>query len=114
MKKDFDAARRYFDRSIALAPDQQAAYAFKALSYWAQGDTEQADKAMAATPQTPGMFLTYMKSLQARINRDWQEQIRLADEFSVEVLEAPDLWLPVEWLRSDAYHHLGDSTRCST
>ncbi len=32
--RDYEQARKYLDQSIALAPDQQAAYVFKAVCYW--------------------------------------------------------------------------------
>ena len=108
MMGDFDAAQEAFDQSISLAPDQQAAYAFKAFGYWSEGDLESANRSMDRMPQTPSSFLTYVASQRAWMNRDWPRLLQLAEDAPVEVLEAPDSWLPVEYLKSSAYRQMGD------
>jgi tetratricopeptide (TPR) repeat protein len=109
MMGEVGKARAAYEQSIALAPDQQAAYTFVALSYWSEGDLEKGNAALERIPRTPSAFLTYSLAYSARMNRDWAALLRLAESSAFDVLETPDSWLPMDFLRSLAYRQMGDT-----
>ncbi len=108
---DPEKALESFDESISLAPDQQAAYLFKMVAHWALGDIEGARQDFERMPQTPGAFLTYHQAGQEFMERDFEQALVALDEAPTEILEAPDLWIPLDRLRGEAYLRLGDQEK---
>jgi serine/threonine-protein kinase len=101
-------ANEYFDRSIALAPDQQGAYAFKALNYWrGWGDTKQSRATLEAMPKRVNRFSCFFWISQELLERNWQAALdRLAAQ-PYEVFELPSAVLPKEYLAGLVYSATG-------
>jgi TolB-like protein/Tfp pilus assembly protein PilF/tRNA A-37 threonylcarbamoyl transferase component Bud32 len=111
LERHYEKAFESLDRSIALAPDQQAAYFFKAIYYWALGDVEQARANLDRAPQTPGSFLTFFNTGQSFMERDWEQALAILDESPVDTFEAPDEWTLIEQLRGELFSQLGDEDK---
>jgi TolB-like protein/tRNA A-37 threonylcarbamoyl transferase component Bud32/Flp pilus assembly protein TadD len=111
MNRDPVQALESFDESIALAPDQQAAYMFKMLSHWALGDVASARQEFERMPQTPGAFLTYYQVGQDAMERNWNQALVHLDESPADLIEAPDVWTPLDLLRGELYLQLGDEEK---
>jgi serine/threonine-protein kinase len=97
-------ANEYFDRSIALAPDQQAAYIFKALNYlngW--GDTKQSRAALEAMPQRDNPFSSFFWSWQEILERNYQAALDRLLSQPHEVYELPNLLIPKGLMVGHAY-----------
>ncbi len=69
--RDAESAIEALDRSIALAPDQQAAYALKALVHWQEGDLTAGRAALEELPGEESTFSAWFSFLQAFYERDW-------------------------------------------
>ncbi|MGB7490757.1 MAG: protein kinase [Thermoanaerobaculia bacterium] len=111
MNRDAEKALASFDESIALAPDQQAAYMFKMLSHWSRGDVASARQDFDRMPQTPGVFLTYYQVGQDAMERNWNQALVHLDESPADLIEAPDVWTPLDLLRGELYLQLGDEEK---
>ena len=111
MMRDFEGGLRYLDQSIALAPDQQAAYFFKALGHWLLGQPEMADKVLEEMPQMPGAHFSWIWVSQALMNRDWQGLLEIAENAPEEVFVAPDAWVPASLIEAEALLRLGETAR---
>jgi len=111
MNRDAEKALASFDESIALAPDQQAAYMFKMLSHWSRGDVASARQDFDRMPQTPGVFLTYYQVGQDAMERNWDQALVHLDESPADLIEAPDVWTPLDLLRGELYLQLGDEEK---
>jgi len=108
MNRDAERALESYDESIALAPDQQAAYMFKMLAHWSLGDIGSARQEFDRMPQTPGVFLTYYQVGQDSMERNWDQALRHLDESPTDLIEGPDIWTPLDLLRGELYLQLGD------
>ena len=107
MNRRFDEAFAALDESIALAPDQQAAYLFKSLWSLLQGDLEGSRQSLDRAPQTPSPFLSSVKVLQSYMEREWEDALIALDGASVDVFEAPDEWTPFQLMMGEIYHEMG-------
>jgi len=111
MMGNYEDGLRSLDRSIALAPDQQAAYFFKIAGRWAMGQPEAANRDYEQMPKTPGPFLSFVELRQAWMNREWQRLIEVVADAPVAVAVAPDLWMPIQVPEAQARLRLGDTDR---
>jgi len=108
--RDYKQARAYFDRSIALVPDQQAAYVFKAVSYWQEpGGLAPARKVLEAMPQVKNWFYYYFCILQEIYEKNYAKALDLLSIAPFEVIEAPNEYRPKSMLVGLVYACLGDS-----
>ena len=87
--RNYKQARIYIDQSIALAPDQQAAYVFKALSYWQEyGGLAKARQALKAMPQVKNWFYYYFWTLQEIYEKNYTQALDLLSKAPNDVLVA--------------------------
>jgi TolB-like protein/tRNA A-37 threonylcarbamoyl transferase component Bud32/Flp pilus assembly protein TadD len=104
--KRYADAVRYYDRSIALAPDQTIAYGMKAQTYWlSQGTTEEARAALEAMPQNDDDLVVvgawYWQEIYAG---DYQEALDLVSSDSLDSLFWG--WASKDLMRARAYEFL--------
>ncbi len=105
----FDRAVESLDRSIALAPDQQAAYLFKVMVEWARGDLAAARAAIAATPGSASLYSNWFDWFQALYERDWQAAEAAASRFPDSgVFGVPDLMMCRELALGDLERFRGN------
>ncbi|MCP3960650.1 MAG: tetratricopeptide repeat protein [bacterium] len=72
-ERRYDAADRWYDRSISLAPDQGRAYRDRARNYWLwRGDTEAARAALQTMPVQGGPESTGTWFFQELYERDYE------------------------------------------
>ncbi len=110
--RDYKMARTYFNRSIALAPDQQAAYVFKAMSYWMEKDSlPLARQVLESMPKVNNWFYYYFWFLQELYERNYEKALDLLVLIPTDVLESPDEYRPKSIALGLVYWCMGDTTR---
>jgi serine/threonine protein kinase/tetratricopeptide (TPR) repeat protein len=88
--RKYELAIQYYDRSIALAPDQIASYVFRVFAYWeGWGDLERARASLEAMPTRTDLLTNLVWCLQEIMERNYQaalDRINLAPFELIEVL----------------------------
>jgi serine/threonine-protein kinase len=106
--RNYEKANEYFDRSIALAPDQQAAYIFKAINYWSGwGDLEQGRATIEKMPEIKNRFTTFFRTWQELMERSYQAALDRLNSQPFEMFELPSNLIPKELLTGYAYRQTG-------
>jgi tetratricopeptide (TPR) repeat protein len=110
--REYEAAMRHYDRSIAIAPDQVASYTFKAWCCWlSAGDLECARAALEALPQIRDPFSAFFWSWQAFIERDYQAALDRIASIPVDLIETPASAMSKAQLEGAVYQVMGDVER---
>jgi non-specific serine/threonine protein kinase len=110
--REYRQSIAYFDRSIALAPDQQAAYVFKSLVYAGGfGDLKRARQSLEAMPEIKTWFYYYYWMTQELYERNYQKALELLSMVTVDVFEAPDGYEPKSMYSGLIYRCMGDTVR---
>ncbi len=105
-------ANEYYDRSIALAPDQQAAYFYKARSYWfGWGDTKKARSVLEAMPERINQISAFIWIWQEILERNYQAALDRLTSQPYEIFELQFVLLPKELLTGLIYICTGQSER---
>jgi len=110
--RDYQQSINYLNRSIALAPDQQSAYVFKALNYWCgYGDTKAARKALEAMPQIKNWFYYYFWIIQEIYEKNYQKALELLSSAPGNVFEGPTEYRPKSMYIGLVYWCMGNTNR---
>jgi tetratricopeptide (TPR) repeat protein len=104
----YEEAERYFDRAIAIAPEETAGYAFKALNRMANGDLAGARSTIDAAPADASVFIAKLGLFLELYDRDYHEALRRAQSFPEKIHEAPFTLTPRSSYEAAAYEQLGD------
>ncbi len=104
-----EEANQYFDRAIAIAPDEGAAYGVKALNRVFMGDLEGGRATLEAAPDVANPFLEWIGWYLDLLEGEYDAALRRARSFPVEIFEAPTLLIPKTALEAIAYELLGDT-----
>lgn len=105
--RQYGPSEHYYDRAIGLAPDQRAAYRFKAcLHLWGTGDIEKSRQILASAPPAADNYLWIATWIsQECFERDFQGALAWVDVLSE--VEAEDS-LMVVYHRAMLYAAMGD------
>jgi len=106
----FEEAIEFYDRSIALAPDQKAAYVLKTMNYlqgW--GDMINARKTMEAMPSIPDVFSSFFWFYFETLARDYESALEHLQSIPVEVIETSELFHPKKMFEGYIYFIQGRS-----
>ena len=116
--RDYAQAERYYDRSIALAPDQVYAYICKASNCWLrQGDTEGARRALEAIPErttgaATGPAAALFEEFQlALFARDHKKALDVLAAGSAVFDEGQWWFIPRALMEAYTYRLMGDARR---
>jgi serine/threonine-protein kinase len=110
--REYEKAERYYDRSIAIAPDQVASYVFKALCNWLRaGDIEGGRAALEALPLARDPFSVYFWSYQLMMERDYQAVLDRISSTPVDLVEMPSMILAKAQFTGAAYQLMGETER---
>ena len=100
-------AAEYYDISISLAPDQLAAYCFKAWNYWmGWGDLERSRQALEAMPERIGMFSSLFWFWQESEERDYESALGRLASAPEEIFRGGDVALPVALFEGFLYRYM--------
>jgi serine/threonine protein kinase/tetratricopeptide (TPR) repeat protein len=103
-------AIEFYNRSIALAPDQQAAYVLKAMNYWfGWGDLKQARESLEAMPQRTDAFSGLFWFLQELYERKFESALNRIASAPIDIFEAPNMFYPKSMLEGFVYRFLGQA-----
>ena len=103
-------ANEFYDKSIALAPDQKAAYVLKAWNYlYGWGDLINARKAMEAMPSIPDVFSSFFWFYFETLERDYESALEHLHSIPVEVIETSELFHPKKMFEGYIYFIQGKS-----
>jgi non-specific serine/threonine protein kinase len=106
----YEEAETYYDRSIALAPDEVWGYAFKALNYWLRsGDIEAARAVLERMPDNDEPTAQYFWFLQEVFEGKYQAALDRLASLSVEIIETPVASTPKASLAGLVYELTGDT-----
>jgi TolB-like protein/Flp pilus assembly protein TadD len=76
--RQFEAARKLYDRALDIRPDDPDVMAFKATLYQAEGNLEEAAKLFReVNAETPSLVVFATKIIQLRLERNLGEAVRL-------------------------------------
>jgi len=116
--RDYSQAERYYDRSIALAPDQVLAYICAAWNHWLwKGDMEGARHTLEAIPDraTRGSHLTSAARFERfRLElfaRNYQEALDILAPAPSAFVERQWWFIPKALLEAFIYRLMGNETR---
>ncbi|MBI3872567.1 MAG: tetratricopeptide repeat protein [candidate division Zixibacteria bacterium] len=112
LMRQFEEAERFFDQSIALAPDQTNAYTWKSMLYlgW-RGDLNAARHALESVLQ-PDVDATFAEWFLLRLcERDFQGTLVWLDRTGLDQHEAQAFFWSIAQLRGWLYDLLGDRTQ---
>lgn len=104
-----EEANQYFDRAIAIAPDEGEAYGFKALNQMFMGDLERGRATLEAAPDVGNPLLESIGFLLDTFAGEYEAALLRARSFRVEFYEGPDALIPRTYLEAMAYELLGDT-----
>jgi TolB-like protein/Tfp pilus assembly protein PilF len=108
----YDDAEAYYDRVIALAPDQVWSYAMTALARWLKsGDLEGGRAALERMPDSNEPTVQYMWLWQEFFEGQYRAALDRLAGMSVETIEMPISTVPTAGLRATVYQFLGESER---
>ena len=111
----YEEAEIYYDRSIALAPDEVWGYAFNAVSYWLRsGDLEAGRAVLQRMPDNDEPTAQYIWFSQEVLEGDYQAALDRLASLSVEIIEVPDASVPTAFLAGLVYQVTGDTARART
>jgi len=110
--RDYQKSLSYFDRSIAQAPDQQAAYVFKAAVFLnGYGDVKSAREVLEAMPQVKNWFYYYFWVIQEIYEKNYQKALDLLNETDTDVFEGPSEYRPKSMYIGLVYWCMKDTVR---
>jgi TolB-like protein/Flp pilus assembly protein TadD/predicted Ser/Thr protein kinase len=116
--RDYAQAERYYDRSIALAPDQVYAYICKASNCWLwQGDMEGARRALEAMPErttgaATGPAAALFEEFQLELfARDHKKALDVLAAGSAVFDESQWWFIPKALMEAYVYRLMGDARR---
>jgi len=114
--RQYPEAERYFDRSIALAPDQFLAYLAKAGNYWLwEGATEKARATLTKVPEQKNPLSIYFWVWQEMLERNYQAALERLDTAHVESFEFLNWWfIPKTLPKGEIYQYLNEPKRAHT
>jgi TolB-like protein/Tfp pilus assembly protein PilF len=105
----YGEAEEYYDRSIALAPDQQAAFVLKAMKYWASaGDLITARSVLEAMPARTDPFTTYFWYWQELFERNYEQVLDRLASVPYELFEFAAVLVPKIALEGYVYSYMGE------
>ncbi len=105
----YGEAEEYYDRSIALAPDQQAAFVLKAMKYWASaGDLITARSVLEAMPDRIDPFTTYFWYWQELCERNYEQVLDRLASVPYELFEFAAVLVPKVALEGYVYSYMGE------
>jgi len=110
--RNYQKSLTYFDQSIALAPDQQASYVFKALAYWyGSGDVRSARHSLEAMPQVKNWFNYYFWIIHEIYEKNYQRALDLLNETTADVFAGPSEYRPKSMYFGLVYWCMRDTVR---
>jgi TolB-like protein/Flp pilus assembly protein TadD/predicted Ser/Thr protein kinase len=105
---DHVKANEYYDRSIALAPDQQVAYIFKAMNYWlGWGELEKARVTLEAMPRIDNQLSSFLWMWQEFLEQNYQAVVDRLMTQPYEIFEFPTAVFPKDAWFGFAYTRMG-------
>ena len=106
--KDFSEARRYYDQSIALLPDQSTAYLFAAWNEWRDsGNSEKAGTYLSAMPDTSLPITQYFLFLQQLYTQKPKDALETLNKMPSDWISWQAWQYPVPLLQGQALKCLG-------
>ncbi len=112
MMGEYGEAEAYYDRSIALAPDEVLGYVFKAVTYWIRsGDLEQGRATLDRIPTANHPLSQYAWFLQEVLERNYQAAQNHLVSIQAKHIELPDRWFAKEQLAGLVYQYMGEPER---
>jgi serine/threonine-protein kinase len=104
----YEEAERYYDRAIAIAPDETAAYGLKAWNRMVMGDFAGARATIDAAPADVNAFLAWIAFSLDLCEGNYDEALHRARSFPVEVFEGTVALTPKSSFEATVYELLGD------
>jgi TolB-like protein len=110
--REYETALKYYDRSIAIAPDQTMSYGMKALAHWLDsGDPARSRAELERLPGQPGLFIAYVWLWQYVLEEDYEAADSLLVASNAEMFELVDVSMPTALLRGHVSELAGDDSR---
>ncbi len=110
--RDHQRTLQSLERSIALAPDEQAAYILRGLAYWTQGDLAASRAALDEVPGEATAFVSWALLSQASYERDWAAAEAVIGNLPEGPLViVPEVMLSSALLMADVEWHRGNGER---
>ncbi len=105
-------AEEYYDRTIALAPDELWGYSFKAVNTWlGSGDLERARATLERMPKNNEPISQYIWYMQEMMERNYQAALDRLATVSTNSIELHDASLPKAMLAGFVYDAMGQPER---
>ncbi|MEJ2720336.1 MAG: tetratricopeptide repeat protein, partial [bacterium] len=108
----YDQAIGFYDRAIAVAPDQAWSYGFEALTHWL--DNADLAAGRAALERAPGgrePWIDFLWFWQEWLERDYDAVLQRMATVSVELFQDPSYAMPVTALEGFAHLEKGDTAK---
>jgi TolB-like protein/Tfp pilus assembly protein PilF/predicted Ser/Thr protein kinase len=110
--RNYEAAIQYYDRSIALSPDQIASYVFRIFCYWeGWGDLERARASLEAMPVRNNLLTNLVWSLQEVREGNYQAALNRINSAPFEIFEAMAFVYAKPQLAGFMYLRMGETER---
>jgi len=116
--RDYEQAERYYDRSIAMAPDQNLAYICKTWNHWLwRGDMEGARRTLAAIPGRSGAYahrpsgVVFERFRLELFARDYEGALEKLEPADVAFDEGQWWFIPKALVKASTYRLMGDEER---
>jgi TolB-like protein/Tfp pilus assembly protein PilF/predicted Ser/Thr protein kinase len=110
--REYDLAIQYYDRSIALAPDQVASHVFRIFCYWeGWGDMERARACLEAMPARQSLLTNMVWVIQELKEGKYQAALNRVNAAPFEIFEAMSFVYAKPQLAGWIYYLMGETER---
>jgi TolB-like protein/Flp pilus assembly protein TadD len=110
--RNYEHAIQYYDRSIALAPDQVASHVFRVFCYWeGWGDLERARASLEAMPVRRDLLTSMIWTIQEIYEKNYQAALDRINAAPIEIFEVLTFVYAKPQLAGWMYELMGEPER---